>query len=155
MTIPAVPLTSMPDPALFDRVNASFSRQGLMRHLGVQLHAVEPGQAILRLPFGPGVTQQHGYFHGGATGALADTAGGYAAYTVFPENSAVMSVEFKINFLAPAQGDYLEAVGRVIRSGRTLTVCQVDVYGVSPEKRSHVAMVQQTLVCLPDASNPG
>jgi uncharacterized protein (TIGR00369 family) len=134
--------------ALEQRINDSFNRQGLMRHLGVSIHSVAPGQVSLRMPFSPDLTQQHGYFHAGGTSALADTAGGYAGYTLFPANSSVLTIEFKINLLAPAQGDYLLAEGKVIRSGRTLTICQIDVYGVSGQKRTHVALAQQTLMCM-------
>ena len=82
------------------------------------------------------MTQQHGYFHAGATSAIADSAGGYAAFTLFPENTSVLTVEYKINFLAPAVGDHIEAVGTVLKSGRTLTVCQLEVFGVQRRQRS-------------------
>src|SRR3546814_3081023 len=80
----------------------------------------EPGEVRLKMPFRPVLTQQHGFFHAGGTSALADTAGGYAGFTLFPQDSSVLTVEFKINLVAPARGDYLEAVGKVLRSGRTL-----------------------------------
>lgn len=130
------------------RVRESFARQGLMRHLGAELNLVQPGEVRIRVPFREELTQQHGFFHAGATSAIADTAGGYAGFTLFPENSSVLTVEFKINLLAPAQGDYLEAVGKVVRSGRTLTVCQLEVYGVSDGERTLVALGQQTLICM-------
>ncbi|NLO81396.1 MAG: PaaI family thioesterase [Xanthomonadaceae bacterium] len=130
------------------RVRESFARQGLMRHLGAELSLVQPGEVRIRVPFREELTQQHGFFHAGATSAIADTAGGYAGFTLFPENSSVLTVEFKINLLAPAQGDYLEAVGKVVRSGRTLTVCQLEVYGVSDGERTLVALGQQTLICM-------
>jgi uncharacterized protein (TIGR00369 family) len=133
---------------LEQRVRASFDRQGLMHHLGVSLESVASGYVVLRMPFRPELTQQHGYFHAGSTSALADTAGGYAGFTLFPENSSVLTIEFKINLLAPAQGDSLVAEGRVIRSGRSLTICQIDVFGVVGEKRTHVALAQQTLMCM-------
>ena len=131
-----------------ERVRASFSRQGLMRHLGAELVDVGPGTVTIRLPYSDNVTQQHGYFHGGVTGAIADSAGGYAGYSLFPEDSAVLTIEFKINMLAPAQGEYLEAVGKVVRSGRTLTVCQMEVYGVQGGERTLVALGQQTLMAI-------
>ena len=142
--------TPSSNAALFQRVLDSFSRQGLMNHLGAVLHSVEPGQVVLRMPFRPQLTQQHGYFHAGATSALADSAGGYAGFTLFPENSSVLTVEFKINLLAPARGDYLEATGKVLRSGRTLTVCQVDVCAIRGAESVPVAIVQQTLICIND-----
>ncbi|AQS51555.1 DUF4442 domain-containing protein [Paenalcaligenes hominis] len=136
------------DNPLFQRIKQSFERQGLMHHLGVELIDVKPGEVILHMPFSQQVTQQNGYFHAGGTSAVADSAGGYAGYTLMPEGAEVLTVEFKINLLAPAQGDYLEAVGKVIRSGRTLTITQVDVFAISKEQRIHVALVQQTLITL-------
>ncbi|ACJ01385.1 PaaI family thioesterase [Rhodospirillum centenum] len=130
------------------RVQDSFARQGLMAHLGAVLHEVRSGLVVVRLPFRPELTQQHGYFHAGATGAIADTAGGFAAFTLFPEDSAVLSVEYKINLLNPGRGEFLEAVGRVVKSGRTLTVCQLEVNAHHGDSVSPVAVGQQTLICL-------
>jgi uncharacterized protein (TIGR00369 family) len=137
------------------RVSDSFNRQGLMRHLGASIESIEPGEVSLKLPCRDELTQQHGFFHAGATSALADTAGGYAGFTLFPEDSSVLTVEFKINLLAPAKGDYLLAAGKVLRSGRTLTVCQLEVFGVTPNSRDLIAVGQQTLMCMhgkPDAN---
>ena len=120
-----------------------------MRHLGARLGHVGPGRVHIVLPNRPEVNQQHGYIHAGATSAIA---GGYAAFTLFPENSAVLTVEYKINLLAPAVGDHIEAVGTVLKSGRTLSVCQVEVFAVQGPKRSLVAVGQQTLICVPDGS---
>ena len=130
------------------RVRASFALQGLMTLLGATLIDVKPGLVVIRLPFRQELTQQNGFFHAGATSAIADSAGGYAGLSVFPEDSAVLTVEYKINLLAPAQGDYLEAVGSVIRSGRTLTVCQLEVFAVRGDERTVIAVGQQTLICL-------
>lgn len=132
------------------RARESFARQGLMAHLGVEITEVRAGIVKLRLPFRPELTQQHGYFHAGGTSAIADSAGGYAGFTLFPEGSSVLTVEFKLNLISPAQGNYLEAVGRVIKNGRTLTICQLDVWGVDGERRKHVATGIQTLICLHD-----
>lgn len=134
------------DPAIEERLRSSFALQGLMNHLGAEIAEIAAGQVILRLPFRPEVTQHHGYFHAGATSAVADTAGGFAAYTLFADESSVLTVEFKLNLLNPGQGDYLEAVGRVVKPGRTLTVCQLDVWGVSADRRVHVATGVQTLI---------
>lgn len=128
------------------RVRDSFERQGLMVHLGARLSEISPGRVHIVLPSRPEVTQQHGYFHAGATSAIADSAGGYAAFTLFPEDSSVLTVEFKINLLAPAEGDHLEAIGTVLKSGRTLTVCRLEVFGVQSGHRSLVASGQQTLI---------
>ena len=139
-------------PEIQARISASFERQGLMRHLGARLGDIEPGRVQIVLPSRPEVTQQDGYIHAGATSAIADSAGGYAALTLFPENTAVLSVEYKINLLAPAVGDHLEAIGTVLKSGRTLTVCQLQVFAVQGGTRSLVAVGQQTLICVPKRS---
>jgi uncharacterized protein (TIGR00369 family) len=142
--------TSQPEeqasPEVHSRVRRSFERQGLMGHLGARIAHIAPGRVHILLPSRPEVTQQHGYFHAGATSAIADSAGGYAAFTLFPENTAVLTVEYKMNLLAPAEGEYLEAVGTVLKSGRTLTVCRLEVFGVRGEHRSLVATGQQTLI---------
>ncbi|RNF33581.1 PaaI family thioesterase [Paracoccus methylarcula] len=134
------------DENIIRRVRDSFNRQGLMAHLGAQMTGIRAGQVTLTLPFRPELTQQHGYFHAGGSSAIADTAGGYAAYTLFPEGSAVLTVEFKLNLINPARGERLEAMGRVIKPGRTLTVCQLDVWAVDNGQQVHVATGMQTLI---------
>lgn len=106
---------------------ASFARQGLMRTLGAELRHAAPGECDIVCAFSPALSQQHGFFHAGVTSALADTACGFAAFTLFEAGAGVLTVEFKINLLAPAAGDSLIARGRVERAGRTLTVCRGDV----------------------------
>lgn len=133
-------------PGVQARIQDSFDRQGLMAHLGARVAHIAPGRVHIVLPSRPEVTQQHGYFHAGATSAIADSAGGYAAFTLFPEDTSVLTVEYKINLLAPAVGDSIEAVGTVLKSGRTLTVCQLEVFGVQDGRRSLVANGQQTLI---------
>jgi uncharacterized protein (TIGR00369 family) len=134
-------------PAVQKRVQDSFNLQGLMAHLGARITHIGPGRVHIVLPARPEVTQQHGYVHAGATSAIADSAGGYAALTLFGEDSEVLTVEYKINLLAPAAGDHLEAIGTVLRPGRTLTVCQLEVYGVQESgARKLVANGQQTLI---------
>lgn len=133
-------------PEVQKQIRRSFERQGLMTHLGARLSRIAPGRVHIVLPHRPEVTQQHGYFHAGATSAVADSAGGYAAYTLFPENSDVLTVEYKINLLSPAVGDHIEAVGTVLKAGRTLTVCQLEVFGVQDGRRKLVANGQQTLI---------
>ncbi|MEU2239020.1 PaaI family thioesterase [Streptomyces sp. NPDC018338] len=129
------------------RIQDSFALQGLMSHLGAHLAHIGPGRVHIVLPARPEVTQQHGYVHAGATSAIADSAGGYAALTLFDEDSDVLTVEYKINLLAPAAGDHLEAIGTVLKPGRTLTVCQLEVYGVQNDgTRKLVANGQQTLI---------
>lgn len=136
------------EPALERRIRDSFGRQGLMQHLGAAIEEVRLGLVTIRMPFRPELSQQHGYFHAGGTSTIADSAGGYAAYTMFPEDSSVLTVEFKINLLNPARGDALEAVGKVVKSGRTLTICQLEVFAGAAEGRSLVAIGQATLMCM-------
>ncbi|MFE2427965.1 PaaI family thioesterase [Streptomyces sp. NPDC059373] len=135
-------------PEVQERIQASFERQGLMGHLGARIAHIAPGRVYIVLPSRSEVTQQHGYFHAGAISAIADSAGGYAAFTLFPENTSVLTVEYKINLLAPAVGDHIEAVGSVLRSGRTLTVCRLEVFGIQGSERSLVATGQQTVICV-------
>ena len=146
--------TSDSESQALERVRSSFALQGLMGHLGAELTDVAPGRVVVRLRFRHELTQQNGFFHAGATSAIADSAGGYAGLTLFPAGSSVLTVEFKINLLAPAQGDYLEAIGSVVRSGRTLTVCQLEVFAVAGGERSLVALGQQTLMCLQAKPDP-
>lgn len=136
--------------ALRQRVQASLERQGMMAQLGVRLLAVSPGEVTLAMPYSDRVTQQQGGFHGGAMGALADIAGGYAALTVVPEGMEVTTVEYKINFLAAFQGGELQATGRVVKGGKRIIVTTAEVAHMSPEgKRSDCAVMQQTLVPVP------
>jgi uncharacterized protein (TIGR00369 family) len=140
----------MPHQALFDRVQTSFDRQGLMRHLGARLLRVEPGLCELVLPYSDKVTQQQGGFHGGAIGALADIAAGYAALTQAPEGMEVTSVEYKINFLAAFQGGELRALGRVVKAGRRIIVATADVVHVDAQgKQTACAVMQQTVMPVP------
>lgn len=138
--------------AMEERIRASFDRQGLMRLLGAQLQAVEPGRVSISLPRRPEVSQQHGYVHAGATSAIADSAGGYAALTMMPATSEVLTVEYKLNLLAPAASN-LEAIGTILRPGRTLAVCQLEVFSVIDGTRKLVAAGQQTLISV--AVEPG
>ncbi len=139
------------DPAgLFDRVQASFVRQGLMQHLGARLLRVEPGLCEVALPYSDRVTQQQGGFHGGAMGALADIAGGYAGLTVAPAGMEVTTVEYKVNFLAAFQGGELRATGRVLKGGKRIIVTMAEVRHVAADgKVTDCAVMQQTLVPVP------
>lgn len=127
-------------------VRSSFARQGLMGHLGAALVGVTPGEVVIEVPFRPELTQQHGLFHGGVTTTIADSACGYAALTLMPAGSEVVSVEFKINLFAPARGDRLVARGRVVRPGRTITVCQGDVFAAGAEGEVHCATMVATMM---------
>lgn len=138
------------DPDFATRVAASFGRQGIMGLLGARLTRIEPGLCEVQLPYRPDLSQQHGYFHAGVSSTIADSAGGYAGFTLFPAESSVLTVEFKINLLAPADGDLLIATGRVIRSGRTLTVCELDVDVEKAGRRVACAHGLQTLITVTD-----
>ena len=142
--------TSADHDSLRERVQTSLDRQGMMQALGVRLLAVAPGQVTLALPYSDRVTQQQGGFHGGAMGALADIAGGYAALTVAPEGMEVTTVEYKINFLAAFQNGELQATGQVIKAGRRIIVTTAQVVHVAPDgQRSDCAVMQQTIVPVP------
>lgn len=136
------------DPAYESRVRDSFARQALMRTIGAELARVEPGRVEIALPYRDDLTQQHGYLHAGITSTIADSAGGYAGYSLFPAGSSVLTVEFKINLLAPAAGERFIAVGEVVKPGRTLTICRLEVSALRGEQRTLIAMGQQTLICL-------
>lgn len=140
----------MPHEAAFLRVQQSFARQGLMQHLGARLERVEPGLCVVALPYSERVTQQQGGFHGGAMGALADIAGGYAALTMAPDGMEVTTVEYKINFLAAHQHGELHATGRVVRAGRRVIVTSAEVVHVHADGSIQLcALMQQTLVPVP------
>ena len=145
------PGTRGPTPADADyerRTRESFAKQGIMAHLGATLESVAPGRVEIELPFRPDLSQQHGFFHAGMISAIADSAGGYAGFTLFPPEAGVLTVEFKINLIAAADGEQALAVGEVIRSGRTLTVCRLDAYVDKGGRRSHCATGVQTLMTL-------
>lgn len=132
---------------LFQRIEASFLRQGMMQHLGARLVRVEPGLCVVALPYSERVTQQQDGFHGGAMGALADIAGGYAGLTVAPADAEVTTVEYKINFLAAFKGGELQATGKVSKAGKRIIVTTAEVVHIDTEgKQSLCALMQQTLV---------
>ena len=136
------------DPGYERRVRESFARQGMMKHLGAELASLGPGTAEIRVAFQPELTQQHNYFHAGVSGTIADSACGYAAYTLMPADSTVLTVEYKINLLAPADGEELIARARVVRSGKTLTICSADVFARKDGAESHCATMMATVMCL-------
>jgi uncharacterized protein (TIGR00369 family) len=129
-------------------VRQSFAQQGVMRLIGAEMIAVKPGACDIRLPFSDWVSQQHGFFHGGLIATVADSAGGYAAMTLCPAGTEVLTVEFKVNFLAPAKGSEVIAVGRVIKPGRTLMVCGIDVDVLNNGVATRCAIVQQTMMAV-------
>lgn len=137
------------DPDFERVVRDSFTRQGIMGHLGARLVAVTPGKVVIELPFHAGLSQQHGYFHAGVVTTAMDSAAGYAGLSLMPPGAAVLSVEFKVNLLAPADGDLLRATGQVVRSGRTLTVCSFEAEVRKAGAWTPCATGLQTLMCLP------
>jgi uncharacterized protein (TIGR00369 family) len=136
------------NPAYADRVQSSFDRQQVMALLGAKLTRLAPGECEIQLPFKPELTQQHGYFHGGIIGTIADSAGGYAGFTLMPEESSVLTVEYKMNLLAPGDGELLIARGRVLKAGRTLVVSQVDAFVVKGGRETLCATLLQTLMTM-------
>ena len=136
------------DPGFADRVRESFARQSIMELLGARISRVEPGEVEIELPFRPDLCQQHGFFHAGVTSTIADSAGGYAGFSLFPADASVLTVEFKVNLLAPADGNLLRATGRVIKPGRTLTVTEAEVIVVKNGGERTCAHMVQTLMCL-------
>ena len=129
-------------------VRASFARQKVMNLIGAEMGALAPGHCEIRLPFRDDLTQQNGYFHAGITSTIVDSAGGYAGYTLMPPGSDVLTVEFKLNLLAPADGDYLVAEGQVLKSGRNLVITRGEVYAIRGGKATHCATMQQTLMTM-------
>ncbi len=139
------------DIIVHDAIRASFVASGMMRAMGARIAELQTGVCAIELPFGDAVAQQHGFFHGGAIGTLADTAGGYAAMTTVPRGTDVLTLEYKINFLRPATGRLLVARGEVLRAGRSVIVTRVNV--LDEEQRVCAAM-QQTIVPAPSAKAP-
>jgi uncharacterized protein (TIGR00369 family) len=141
-----------------ERVRQSFARQRYMAAIGAELVHVAPGEVDIALPFSERLTQQDGYLHAGVVAGTSDSACGYAALTQMDAGAEVLTVEFKINLLAPAAGDRLIARGRVIRSGRTLTVCRGEAVTISNGREKHVATLTATLIAIrhggPGSSNP-
>lgn len=137
-------------PARIAEIHDSFKRQGLMRALGAAISELAHGRASIEMALNDKVTQQHGFFHGGAIGALADTACGYAALSTVPPGKAGLTAEYKINLLAPGDGERLIAIGQVVRAGRTLIVCQADVYVEKAGRRKRCAIALMTL-CVVDS----
>ena len=137
-------------PSAHERVALSLARQGMMTHVGVRLLSVTQGQVELALTYSDKLTQQQGGFHGGAIGALADIAGGYAALTVAPEGMEVVTIEYKINFLNSLQGGEIRAIGKVIKAGRRVIVTSAEVVHLDAHgKSTPCAVMQQTIAPVP------
>ena len=136
------------DPAYAQRVQASFDRQKVMALLGAHVSRLAPGECEIQLPYRADLTQQHGYFHGGIIGTIADSAGGYAAFTLMPHDSSVLTVEYKMNLLAPGDGELLVARGKVLKAGRSLVVARVDAVMIKGGQETLCATLLQTLMTM-------
>jgi uncharacterized protein (TIGR00369 family) len=142
------------DPGYEARVRESFGRQGHMATLGAEIVFIAPGEVHLGFPFAEKFCQQNGFMHAGAIASVADSANGYAAYTLAPPDTDVLAVEFKINLLSPARAPGFVARGRVLRPGRTLTICQADVFTTGTSEGILIATMLSTIIVRP-RSNGG
>jgi uncharacterized protein (TIGR00369 family) len=136
------------NPDFAARVRDSFVRQAAMQLIGALLTRVDPGHVTIELPVRDDLGQQHGFVHGGVVGMIADSAGGYSAFTLMPADASVLTVEYKINMLAPARGERLIARGAVVKPGRTLSIVRADVYALAGVKETLIAAMQQTLMVM-------
>jgi uncharacterized protein (TIGR00369 family) len=136
------------DPDWEARVRVSFDRQKVMALIGARLTGLSPGHCEIRLPFREDLSQQAGYFHAGIIGTVVDSAGGYAGFTLMPAGSDVLSVEFKLNLMSPADGELLIATGEVLKSGKNLVIARGEVYVVKAGRITHCATMQQTLMTM-------
>ncbi len=142
------PAGSGPRPEIAARIAESFGRQTLMTLFGASLERVAPGEVDIRLPYRADLCQQHGFLHAGVVTAIVDTACGYAALTMMPPGVGVLSVEFKINLMAPAAGDAFVARGRLVRSGRTVSVCTGEVLASQDGTEKSIALMQATMMTI-------
>jgi len=136
------------DPQWQEKVRDSFARQKVMTLIGAELVEVGPGRCEIHLPFRDDLTQQNNYFHAGIVSTLVDSAGGYAGFSLMPAGSDVLTVEYKLNLLAPGEGERLIAIGEVIKSGRNLVITRGEVYAVNNGRSIHCATMQQTLMTM-------
>ncbi|MEA2933914.1 MAG: hypothetical protein QOD74_560 [Variibacter sp.] len=138
-------------PEAEGRVRRSFARQNAMLAIGAVLEAIRTGETDILLAFDARLTQQHGFIHAGIIAAITDTACGYAALSLMPEHTAVLTTEFKVNLLAPARGDFLRAHGRVVRAGRKLMVCIGETYAHEGATRKQVALMTASMMVIEDS----
>lgn len=138
------------DPDFVAKVRESFNRQTAMQTLGAVLISIEPGLVEIEMPFRADLTQQHGFVHGGIVTAILDSACGYAAFSLNSPDTTVLTVEYKVNFVAPAKGDRFMARGEVVRPGATVTVCKGDVLAYDGDEEKLVATMLMTIMTMPD-----
>lgn len=136
------------DPDYADRVRASFERQDAMRTLGASLAAVEPGRVVVELPWAQALTQQHGFLHAGMVATALDSACGYAGFSLMPGDAAVLTIEYKINLLAPAQGQRFRMEGVVVKPGRTVTVTEGKAWAIEDGREKLIATMSCTLMAV-------
>ena len=136
------------DPQYAARVRASFDRQDAMRTIGATLASVEPGIVVIEMPWAQALTQQHGFLHAGMVATGLDSACGYAGFSLMPADAAVLTVEYKINLLAPAQGQRFRMVGEVVKPGRTLTIVEGRAYAIDDGREKLIATMNATLMAL-------
>lgn len=137
------------------RVEKSYARQTAMKSIGAALTEIGHGTVTIELPFRPDLTQQHGFIHAGIVTMIVDTACGYAAFSLMPPTAAVLTVEYKVNFISPALGDKLIARGRVLKPGRTLMVCHGEVHALTAGKEKLVATMLATMIAREDSGLDG
>ena len=142
-----------PDPDFESRVRASFAQQGLLNTFNGKITLISPGELHIEAPFDERFTQQDNYLHAGVVTTLMDSACGYASYTLMPADSRVLTVEFKVNFLSPAQGEHFRAEGRVVKSGKTITVCEGKFFANQNDQEKLIAMMQATMMCIRNQSS--
>jgi len=128
------------------RIRSSFEKQGVMKTIGAALTKIAPGEVVIEFSYDMSLTQQHGYVHAGVVTTVVDSACGYAAYTLMAPDSEVLTIEYKVNFMYPARGERFKGIGRVLRSGRTVTVCSGDVVAVENGKEKVVATMLATMI---------
>ncbi len=138
------------DPNYVEKVRSSFDRQAVMATMGASLGEVGAGTAEIIMPYRSDLTQQHGFIHAGIVSTLLDSALGYAAFSLMPADAAILTVEYKVNLVAPAKGDSIVARGWVVKPGRTLTVCSGEAYALTDGAQKMVATMQSTLMTLQD-----
>src|SRR3569832_209115 len=136
------------NPAFAEEIAQSFAKQTVMTLIGAELTRVDPGVIEFTLPYRADLAQQHGYLHAGIVTTIADSACGYAAYSLMPAGCEVLSVEFKVNLLRPAKGETFSAVAEVVKSGKTLTVVRADVFAIDADRRDLIATMLGTMICL-------
>ena len=137
-----------PDPQFAERIRASFARQNAIHLVKATIPVIERGLTEIHLRHWEGIEQQHGFVHGGVVGMIADTAAGYAAMSLLPADASVLTVEYKMNLVAPADGETLVARGQVVRPGRTLLVTKAEVFAIRDGKETLCALMQQTMMAM-------